>query len=122
MSTETHDAHDALTAAFAHSLQFDARPMSTAGEAEHFTKVALAALADNFAVVKLPAPAGMDEDGQIWFDTTEMSVDTTGSEPEIYAIGRRRRTVKQLREEAAELLSIAALVDAINAATEGENP
>jgi len=67
-----------------------------------------------FALVKLPAPAGMDSDGQIWFDTTETRVDTTGREPEIYS-GRNQRTVKQLREEAAELLSIAALVDAINA-------
>lgn len=110
---------DALAAAFEHSLQFDARPMSTAGEARHFATVALAALAGGFAVVKLPAPAGMDEDGQIWFDATEIRVDTTGSEPEIF-IGRHQRTVQQIREEAAELLSIAALVDAINAAAEVE--
>lgn len=63
MSTETHDV---LTAAFAHSLQFDARPMSTAGEAEHFTNVALTALTAGHAVVKLPGqceiPASWDAD------------------------------------------------------------
>lgn len=117
MNTE---AHDVLTEAFAHSLQFDARPMSTVGEAEHFTNVALTALAGGFAVVKLPPPSSMDEDGQIWFDTTEIRVDTTGSKPEIYSIGRNELTVQQLRAEAAELLSIAALVDAINASPASE--
>ncbi len=52
---------EVLTAAFAHSLQFDARPMSTAGEAEHFTNVALAALsAAGIELVQLPKP---DADG-----------------------------------------------------------
>lgn len=71
-----------------------------------------------YGVVKLPEPAGMDEDGQIWFDYTEIRVDTTGSEPEIFTIGRNQVTVEQIRAEAAELLSIAALVDAIKAGTE----
>lgn len=72
-----------------------------------------------YAVVELPAPAGMDDDGQIWFDTTEIRVDTTGHEPVIWR-GRNQWTVQQLRAEAAEFLSIAALVDAINAAAEVE--
>ena len=111
MSTVT--TADVLTAAFSHSLKHDARPMSNLGEAEHFTQVTLTALREaGIAVIELPPPAGMNEDGQIWFDTTEHCVDTTGRDPEIWW-GHIERTVDQLRTQAAELLSVAALVDAI---------
>lgn len=92
------------------------------GEVMGYTVFADAAIAAHLAylaetghvVIKLPEPEGMDEDGQIWFDATEIRVDTTGSEPEIY-LGRNQRTVEWIRQEAAELLSIAALVDAAKA-------
>jgi hypothetical protein len=87
------EAHNVLTAAFAHSLQHDARPMSTAGEAEHFTNVALSALTAGHAVVKLPGrceiPISWGGDclgawqGPALKDPVSAWPSRTGGEPEI---------------------------------------